>query len=204
VDPENDGVHVSSQGCPSRGIPTPPGYGYLTHHLSREATLAHTDNSVTDEKVQILETRGKETQLYNTARVCLGLGGRRKHTLQDDPTLQARILTVEGSSSTLGVNYTFGEVRPGLGRRRGPRISTLKDDVITTPGPSPPRSSPRIRPEQAARLVTPRPRPAVPRRHQPGPRPRKINSGVGSANGRPGQAPADQVFFSSQLCLCSC
>jgi hypothetical protein len=31
-------------------------------------------------KVQILETRGKETQLCNTTMVCLGLGGRRKHT----------------------------------------------------------------------------------------------------------------------------
>jgi hypothetical protein len=123
---------------------------------------AHTDNSVTDEEDQILETRGKEKQLYNTARVCLGLGGRRKHTLQDNPILQARILTVEGSRSTLGANYTFGEVRPGLGRRRGPRISTLKDDVITTPGPSPPGSSPKIRLEQAARLDTPRTRPAVP------------------------------------------
>jgi hypothetical protein len=125
----------------------------------------------------------------------LGLGGRRKHTLQDNPILQARILTAEGSSSTLGVDYTFGEVRPSLGRRPGPRISTLKDDIITTPGPSPPGSSPRIRPEQAARLGTPRPRPAVLRGHQPGPRPRQINSGVGPANGRPGQAPADQVFF---------
>jgi hypothetical protein len=144
------------------------------------------------------------TLLYDTARVCLGLGDRRKHTLQDNLILQARILTVEGSSSTLGVNYTFGEVRPGFGRRRGPRISTLKDDFITTPGPSPPGSSPRIWPEQAARLVTPRPRLAVPRRHQPDPRPRQINSGVGPANGRPGQAPADQVFFSSQLCLCLC
>jgi hypothetical protein len=134
--------------------------------------------------------------------VCLGLGGRRKHTLQDNPILQARILAVEGSSSTLGVNYTFGEVRPSLGRRRSPRISTLKDGVITTPGPSPPGSSPRIRLEQAARLITPRPWPAVPRRHQPSPRPRKINSGVGPTNRRPGQAPADQVFFSSQLCLC--
>jgi hypothetical protein len=143
-------------------------------------------------------------QLYNTARVCLGLGGRRKHTLQDDPILQAQILTVEGSSSTLGIDYTFIEVRPSLGRRHGPRISTLKDDIITTPGPSPPGSSPRIRPEQAARLVTPRPRPTVPRRHQPGPRPRQINSGVGPANGRPGQAPTDQVFFSSQLCLRPC
>jgi hypothetical protein len=134
----------------------------------------------------------------------LGLDGRRKHTLQDNPILQARIWTVQGSRSTLGIDNTFGEVRPSPGRRRGPRISTLKDYVITTPGPSPPGSSPRIRPEQAARLFTLRPRPAVPRRHQPDSRPRKINSGVGPANGRPGEAPADQVFFSSQLCLCPC
>jgi hypothetical protein len=143
-------------------------------------------------------------QLYNTAMVCLGLGCRRRHTLQDNPILQARISIVEGSSSTLGVDYTFGEVRPSLGRRRGPRISTLKDDFIITLGPSPPASPPRIWLEQAARLVTPRSRPAVPRRHQPGPRPQQINSGIGPANGRPGQAPADQVFFSSQLCLCPC
>jgi hypothetical protein len=140
----------------------PPGYGYLTHHLPREATLARTNISVTDKKVQMLETRGKETQLYDTARVCFGLGGRRKHTLQDNPIMQARILTLEGSSSTLGVDNTFGEIRPSLGRRRGPKISTLKDGVITKLGPSPPGSSPRIRLGQAARLATPRPRPAVP------------------------------------------
>jgi hypothetical protein len=142
-------------------------------------------------------------QLYNTARVCFGLGGRKKHTLQDNPILQARILTLEGSSSTLGVDNTFGEVRPSLGRRHGPKISTLKDDVITKPEPSPPGSSPGIRPEQAARPVTPGPRPAVLQGRQPDPRPRLVNSCVGPANGRPGQAPADQVFFSSQLCLCS-
>jgi hypothetical protein len=33
--PKNDGVHVSRQGRPSRGTPTPRGYGYLTHHLLR-------------------------------------------------------------------------------------------------------------------------------------------------------------------------
>jgi hypothetical protein len=151
----------------------------------------------------MLETRGKETQLYDTARVCFGLGDRWKHTLQDNPILQARILTLEGSSITLGIDNTFGEVRPSLGRRRGPKISTLKDDVITKPGPSPPGSSPGIRPEQAARPVTPGPRPAVLRGRQPDPRPGLVNSDVGPANGRPGQAPADQVFFSSQLCLCS-
>jgi hypothetical protein len=144
-------------------------------------------------KVQILETRGKETQLYNTTMVCLGLGGRRKHTLQDNPILQARILTVEGRSSTLGVNYTFGEVRPSLGRQGG-----------LSRGTPTPRSSPGIRLGQTARPVTPRPRPAVPRRHQPSPRPRQLNSGDGLASGRPGQALAGQVFFSSQLCLCPC
>jgi hypothetical protein len=168
----------------------------------KQLSLAQ-NNSVTDKKVQTLETRGKQTQLYNTARVCLGLGGRRKHTLQDNPILQARVLTAKGSSSTLGVDNTFGEVRPSLGWRCGPKISTLKDDIIATPGPSPPGSSPGIRPEQMARPVTPGPRPAVLRGRQPDPRPRLVKYGVGPANGRPGQAPAGQVFFSSQLRLCS-
>jgi hypothetical protein len=93
----------------------------------------------------------------------LGLGGRRKHALQDNPILQARILTSEGSSSTLGVDYTFGEVRPSLRRRRGLRISTPKDNFIITPGPSPPGSPPKIRLEQAAWRITPRPRSTVPK-----------------------------------------
>jgi hypothetical protein len=84
------------------------------------------------------------------------------HTLQGNPILQAQILTVEGSSSTLGVNYTFGEIRPSLGRRRGRRISTLKDDISTMPRPSPPGSSLGIRLEQTARLATPRPRGGCP------------------------------------------
>jgi hypothetical protein len=138
------------------------------------------------------------------ARVCLGLGGRRKHTLQDNPILQARTLTAEGSSSTLGIDDTFGEGQPSLGRRRGPRISTLEDDVITMPGPSPLLSRTSIRPEQAARPVTLGPRPAALQGRQPDPRPRLVNSGVGPANGRPGQAPANQVSFLSQLCLCPC
>jgi hypothetical protein len=32
----------------------------------------------------MLETRGKETQLYNTTIICLGLGGRKKHTHTTD------------------------------------------------------------------------------------------------------------------------
>jgi hypothetical protein len=116
----------------------------LVNFHEKQLSLAQTILLPT-KKVRVLEKRGKETQLYNTTRVCFGLGGRWKHTLQDNPILQARILTLEGSSSSLGVDNTFGEVRPSLGRRRGPKISTLKDDVIATPGPSPPGSSPRIR-----------------------------------------------------------
>jgi hypothetical protein len=109
-----------------------------------------------------------------------------------------------GSSSTLGVNSIFGEVRPSLGRQHGRRISTPKDDVSTAPGPSPPRSPPGIRPKQTARPDAPKPQPAVLRGHRPGSWLRQLNSGAGPASGRPGQAPADEVFFSSQLCLCPC
>jgi hypothetical protein len=42
-----------------------------------------------------------------------------------------------GSSSTLDVNTTFGEVRPSLEWRHSRRISAPKDGVSTTPGPSP-------------------------------------------------------------------
>jgi hypothetical protein len=109
-----------------------------------------------------------------------------------------------GSSSTLGVDSTFGEVRPSLGRQRGRRISTPKDDVSATPGLSPPGSLSGIRPEQTARPAAPKPQSAVFRGHQPGSWLRQLDSGVDLTSGRPGQAPADEVFFSSQLCLCPC
>jgi hypothetical protein len=107
-----------------------------------------------------------------------------------------------GSSSTLGVNSTFSEVRPSLGRQHGRRISAPKDDVSATPGLSPPGSPPGIRPEQTARPVAPKPPTTVPRGHQPGSWPRQPDPGAGPASGRLGQAPADEVFFSSQLYLC--
>jgi hypothetical protein len=110
----------------------------------------------------------------------------------------------KGSSNTLGVNSTFGEVRPSLGRQCGRRISTPKDDVSATPGLSPPGSPRGIQPEQTARPAAPKPQPAVLRGHQPGSWLRQLDSGAGPASGRPGQAPADEVFFPSQLCLCPC
>jgi hypothetical protein len=104
------------------------------------------------------DTRNKrkgDAALQRSEGVCSGLGGCRRHTLQDTLTLQARVLTLEGGSNTLGIDDTSGEARPSLGRRHGPRFSAPKDDVITTPGQSLPGTSPGIRPEQAARPVTP-------------------------------------------------
>jgi hypothetical protein len=172
----------------------------------REKQLALTQTILLPTNKSRCLKQGEKKRSFTTRRRCVlaSAAAENIHTLQDNPTLQARILIVEGSSSTLGVNYAFGEVRPSLGRRRGRRFSTLKDDISTTPGPSLSGSSPGIWLEQTARPATPRPRPAVPRRHQPGPRPRQLNSGVGPASERPGQALADQVFFSSQLCLCLC
>jgi hypothetical protein len=82
----------------------------------REKQLSLAQTFLLPTKKSRYSKQEEKTQLYNTARVCFGLGGRRKHTLQDNLILQARILTLEGSSSTLGVDNTFGEVRPSLGR----------------------------------------------------------------------------------------
>jgi hypothetical protein len=50
------------------------------------------NDSAADNRVLILETRGKETQLYNTTTVCLGLGDRKKHMhTTGEPMLQAQM-----------------------------------------------------------------------------------------------------------------
>jgi hypothetical protein len=50
------------------------------------------NDSATDKRVLILETRGKETQLYNTTTICLGLGGCKKHMhTTGEPILQAQV-----------------------------------------------------------------------------------------------------------------
>jgi hypothetical protein len=99
--------------------------------------------------------RKRDTALQRSEGVCSGLSGRRRHTLQNNLILQARVLMLEGGSSTIGIDDTFSEVRPSLGRRHGPRISAPKDDVIAAPGQSLPGTSTGIRSEQAARPVTP-------------------------------------------------
>jgi hypothetical protein len=112
-------VHVSGKADRAEGNPTPPGYRYLTHHLSQKVTLARISDSATDEQVLILETRGKKTQLYNTTIRCLGLGGRKKTYAYYRQTVPAGSDIDRGSSSTLGIVSTLGGTWPGLGRRLG-------------------------------------------------------------------------------------
>ena len=45
---------LERQGRPSRGTPTPPGYGYLTHHLPRKVTHAWISDSAIE---QVLNAR---------------------------------------------------------------------------------------------------------------------------------------------------
>jgi hypothetical protein len=70
------------QGRPSRGTPTPLGYGYLTRRLPRKITLTWVSNPATDERVRTRKTGGKETQLYITMIKCSGLGGRNRHAFK--------------------------------------------------------------------------------------------------------------------------
>jgi hypothetical protein len=67
--------------------------------------------------------RKGDAALQRSEGVFSGLGGRRRHTLQDNMILQARVFMLEGGCSTLGIDDTFSEVRPSLGRRRGPGTS---------------------------------------------------------------------------------
>jgi hypothetical protein len=113
------------QGRPSRGTPTPSGYGYLTRHLPRKVTLTRINDFATDEQVRILETRGKGTQLYKMTTKCLGLSGHERHTHALNKTAPAESDITRGRSGTLGfisilgIVSTFGGIWPGLGRRRG-------------------------------------------------------------------------------------
>jgi hypothetical protein len=68
---------LERQGRPSRGTPTPPGYGYLTRHLPRKLAHARISDSATDEQVLMLETRGKK---HDFIPKCSGLGSHKEQT----------------------------------------------------------------------------------------------------------------------------
>jgi hypothetical protein len=65
------------QGRPSRGTPTPLGYGYLTRHLPRKVAHARISDSATDKQVLMLETRGKK---HGFIPKCSGLSSHKEQT----------------------------------------------------------------------------------------------------------------------------
>jgi hypothetical protein len=116
---------LERQGQPSRGTPTPPGYGYLTHHLPRKVTRARISDSAT-EQVLTLETRGKKTQLYNSTIKMFWPQRPQKTYAYFKQTVPAGSDIGRGRSSTLGVISTLGRIWHGLRQRHGRKDLHLK------------------------------------------------------------------------------
>jgi hypothetical protein len=129
------------QGRPSRGTPTPSGYGYLTRHLSRKVTLTRINDSATDEQVWIFKTRGKETQLYNTTTKCLGLGSHERHMHAPNRLLRQNQASLGGGAAPSALSPPSARSGPTSDGDTGGRISTSKEDASTTLGPATAASS---------------------------------------------------------------
>jgi hypothetical protein len=71
---------LERQGRPSRGTPTPPGYGYLTHHLPRKVAHARISDFATDKKVLMLETRKKHGFILKYPNIQASAATENKHT----------------------------------------------------------------------------------------------------------------------------
>jgi hypothetical protein len=124
------------QGRPSRGTPTPPGYGYLTRHLPRKITLTWVSDLATDEQVWIRETGGKETQLYITTTKRSGLGGHERHIhIQNKLLWQNQASPGGGAAPSASLPPSARSAPPSDGGA-GRRISTSKVDASTALGPA--------------------------------------------------------------------
>jgi hypothetical protein len=103
--------------------------------------------SATDKQVLILETRGKETQLYNTTIICLGLGGHKKHTHATDK-LFLQVQTSTGGATAPSASTppsaesdlaSDGDTVGGSPPRRkmsAPRLGHRRQGLLQEPGPS--------------------------------------------------------------------
>jgi hypothetical protein len=136
----------------------------------REKQLSPAQTSLLPtKKVQMLGIRGKETQLYKRSEgVFSGLSGRRRHTLQDNLILQARVFTLKGAAAPSASTTPLARSDPASD---GDAIQGLL------------RESGQSR--RLGRLPLGS-RPTIFQGRQPDPRPRLIDSGVGPADGQPG------------------
>jgi hypothetical protein len=122
------------QGRPSRGTPTPLGYGYLTRHLPRKITLTWVSDPATDEQIRIRETGGKETQLYITTTKCSGLGGRERHIHIQNKLLRQNQASPGGGAAPSASFPPSARSASALDGGASERISTSKEDASTTLG----------------------------------------------------------------------
>jgi hypothetical protein len=134
------------QGRPSRGTPTPLGYGYLTRRLPRKMTLTWASYHATDERVRIRKTKGKETQSYITIIKCSGIGGRKRHIC-----IQRKLLRQNQASPGEGAAPSASSppsARSALASDDGTsrRISASKVVASTALGPRRPRQAYGLRP----------------------------------------------------------
>jgi hypothetical protein len=129
------------QGRPSRGTPTPPGYGYLTRHLPRKITLTWVSDPATDEQVWIRETGGKETQLYITTTKCSGLGGHERHIHIQNKLLQQNQASPGGGAAPSASFPPSTRSAPPSNGGASRRISASKVDANTALGPAAAASS---------------------------------------------------------------
>jgi hypothetical protein len=104
-------------------------------------------DSATNKQVLILETRGKEMQLYNTIMICLGLGGRKKHMHTTDK-LFLQVQTSTGGAAAPSASTppsaesgpaSDGDTVGGSPPRRkmsAPRLGHRRQGLFQEPGPS--------------------------------------------------------------------
>jgi hypothetical protein len=129
------------QDRPSRGTPTPLGYGYLTRHLPRKITLTWVGNPATDERVWIRKTGGKETQPYITTIKCSGLDGRKRHIcIQNKLLRQNQASPGEGAAPSASFP-PLSRSAPASDDGANGRISASKVVASTALGPAAAASS---------------------------------------------------------------
>jgi hypothetical protein len=143
------------QGRPSRGTPTPLGYGYLTRHLPRKMTPTWASHPSTDERGRIRKMEGKGAQPYTTIIKCSGLSGRKRHMCIQRKLLQQSQASPGEGAAPSASSPPSAKSAPASDDSAGGRISASKVVASTAPGPSPAGSSPGIRLEQTVRAGHP-------------------------------------------------
>jgi hypothetical protein len=104
-------------------------------------------DSTTDKQVLILETREKETQLYNATMICLGLGGRKKHTRTTDKLFLQVQKSIGGAAAPSASSPPSVESGPASDSDTGggspprrkmsaPRPGHRRQGLLQEPGPS--------------------------------------------------------------------